>query len=120
MMICFSMAEPRNRRSARGTLQMMPALKNCILLLRENPAGLLYVRDELAGWITQMEKRTRDRAFFLETWDGNGEFTFDRAGRGTVHARNLCLSVFGGIQPARLQAYVADAVSGGVGDDGFV
>ena len=32
------------------------------LLLRDNPAGLLYVRDELAGWIAQLDKRTRDRA----------------------------------------------------------
>jgi Protein of unknown function (DUF3987) len=90
------------------------------LLLRDNPAGLLYVRDELAGWMAQMDKRVRDRAFFLETWDGNGEFTFDRVGRGTVHARNLCLSVFGGIQPGRLQTYVADAAGGGAGDDGFL
>ena len=90
------------------------------LLLRENPAGLLYVRDELSGWIAQLDKRVRDRAFLLETWDGNGEFTFDRVGRGTVHARNLCLSVFGGIQPGRLQTYVADALSGGAGDDGLL
>ncbi len=27
--------------------------------------------------------------------DGDGEFTFDRVGRGTVHASHLCLSVFG-------------------------
>ena len=33
---------------------------------------------------------------------------------------NLCLSVFGGIQPGRLQSYVADAVNGGSGDDGFL
>jgi uncharacterized protein DUF3987 len=90
------------------------------LLLRDNPAGLLYVRDELAGWMAQMDKRVRERAFFLETWDGNGEFTFDRVGRGTVHASNLCLSVFGGIQPGRLQSYVADAASGGASDDGFL
>ncbi len=37
-----------------------------------------------------------------------------------MHASNLCLSVFGGIQPGRLQSYVADAASGGAGDDGFL
>jgi hypothetical protein len=89
-------------------------------VLRENPAGLLYVRDELSGWIAQLDKRARDRALFLETWDGNGEFTFDRVGRGTVHARGMCLSVFGSIQPGSLQTYVADAASGGAGDDGFL
>jgi hypothetical protein len=54
----------------------------------------MYVRDELAGWIAQLDKRAR--------------------------SSNLCLSVFGGIQPARLQAYVADAATGGAGDDGFL
>ena len=76
------------------------------VILQENPQGVLYLRDELSGWMAQPEHRgrERERAFFLETWDGDGEFTFDRVGRGTVHASHLCLSVFGGLQPARLPA----------------
>ncbi len=92
------------------------------VILKENPQGVLYLRDELSGWMAQLEQRgrERERAFFLETWDGDGDFTFDRVGRGTVHASHLCLSVFGGLQPARLQGYLADAVTGGAGDDGFM
>ena len=85
------------------------------LILKENPQGVLYLRDELSGWIAQLEQRgrERERAFFLETWDGDGDFTFDRVGRGTVYTSHLCLSVFGGLQPARLRQYLADAVTGG-------
>ena len=92
------------------------------VILKENPQGVLYLRDELSGWMAQLEQRgrERERAFFLETWDGDGDFTFDRVGRGTVHASHLCLSVFGGLQPARLQGYLGDAVTGGAGDDGFM
>jgi len=92
------------------------------VILKENPQGVLYLRDELSGWIAQLDRRgrERDRAFYLETWDGDSDFTFDRVGRGTVYARHLCLSVFGGLQPARLQGYLADAVTGGASDDGFM
>ncbi len=92
------------------------------VILKENPQGVLYLRDELSGWMAQLDQRgrERERAFFLETWDGDGDFAFDRVGRGTVYARNLCLSVFGGLQPARLREYLADAVTGGAGDDGFM
>src|SRR6266513_2169506 len=67
------------------------------VILKENPQGVLYLRDELSGWIAQLDQRgrERERAFFLESWDGEGDFTFDRVGRGTVYANHLCLSVFG-------------------------
>ena len=32
----------------------------------------------------------------------------------------VCLSILGGIQPGKLQAYIRDAVRGGVGDDGLL
>ncbi len=92
------------------------------LILKENPQGVLYLRDELSGWLAQLHQRGRgrERAFFLEAWDGEGDFTFDRVGRGMIYARHLCLSIFGGLQPARLQRYLADAVRGGAGDDGLM
>jgi len=97
-------------------------LEKVHVILKENPQGVLYLRDELSGWMAQLEQRgrERERAFFLETWDGDSDFTMDRVGRGTVYASHLCLSVFGGLQPARLQEYVADAVTGGAGDDGLM
>jgi hypothetical protein len=41
-------------------------------LLAENPRGLLYVRDELVGWLGGFDRygmRGADRAFYVETWN---------------------------------------------------
>jgi hypothetical protein len=92
------------------------------ILLKENPRGMLLYRDELAGWMRSLEKHGKegDREFYLETWDGNGPHTSDRIGRGTTETPALCLSIFGGMQPAKLEKYVSDAVQGGFGDDGLL
>jgi hypothetical protein len=52
-------------------------------LLRDNPFGLLIMRDELAGLLASWEKEGRegDRAFYLEAWNGNSSFETDRIGR---------------------------------------
>jgi putative DNA primase/helicase len=91
-------------------------------VLAQNPNGLLYVRDELSGWLRQFEREGHeaDRAFFLESWDGKGDYTVDRIGRGTIHVSANCLSVFGTIQPAVLADYLRAAVRGGANDDGLV
>ena len=91
-------------------------------LLQRNPRGLLLFRDELSGWMRMLEKigREGDREFYLEGWAGKGPFSVDRIGRGTLHIPALCISLFGGIQPGKLSEYVADAVDGGIGDDGLL
>jgi hypothetical protein len=91
-------------------------------LLRDNPRGLLLSRDELGGWLRNLDRSGRegDREFFLEAWNGDGSFTTDRIGRGTTHADGLCLSIVGGIQPAKLSAYIEEALNGGIGDDGLI
>lgn len=92
------------------------------VLLKENPRGLLILRDELAGWLRTMDRpgREGEREFYLEAWNGNGSFTVDRIERGTIHIPALCLSVVGGIQPGKLQAYISDALREGFRDDGFL
>lgn len=91
-------------------------------LLVENPDGIMIVRDELAGWLKTLEKTGRegDREFFLESWNGYGSFTVDRIGRGTLHIPSLCLSIFGGLQPGKLDAYINQALYSGAGDDGLL
>jgi hypothetical protein len=64
--------------------------------------------------------REGDRAFYLESWNGNGSYTVDRIGRGTLHIPALCLSIVGGIQPGPLGWYVHQATAGGGGDDGLL
>ncbi|MGE3907141.1 MAG: DUF3987 domain-containing protein [Reyranellaceae bacterium] len=80
-------------------------------LLRDNPAGLLVLRDELVGLMATWEREGREgeRAFFLEAWNGNQAFDTDRIGRGHVSIANLCVSIFGGIQPDKLTAYLEQA-----------
>jgi hypothetical protein len=91
-------------------------------LFAENPNGLLLVRDELSGFLHSLdrEEQAGDRAKYLEMWDGKGELTYDRIGRGTVRVGSNTLSVLGGIQPGVLMAYVREAVRGGAGNDGLL
>jgi hypothetical protein len=91
-------------------------------LLAENPNGLLLVRDELSGFLRSLdrEEHAGDRAAYLEMWDGKGELTYDRIGRGTVRVPSNTLSILGGIQPDVITSYVREAVRGGSGNDGLV
>lgn len=83
-------------------------------LLNENPTGLLLERDELAGWIAKLrgEERQSDRAFYLQCFDGDKSFIFDRIGRGTTEITSTTLSVVGGIQPSKLAPLIRGAVTG--------
>jgi putative DNA primase/helicase len=107
---------PRRLMTNDATFEMLHHL------LSENPAGLFVVRDELTGWLAGLERqgREQERGFFLECWDGNSPFTIDRIGRGTIHVPHVCVSLFGGIQPARLRDYLADALREGPSNDGLI
>jgi hypothetical protein len=90
-------------------------------LLRENIFGLLVLRDELVGLLVSWEREGRegDRAFFLEGWNGNASFDTDRIGRGSIFIPNLCLSIFGGIQPDKLTGYLEQAANA-LANDGML
>ena len=90
-------------------------------LLVNNPQGLLIFRDELIGLLASWDKEGRegDKAFYLEAWNGTGSFNIDRIGRGSLRIPNLCLSVFGGIQPELMERYLA-GITQGFGNDGGI
>jgi len=90
-------------------------------LLKENPSGLLMFRDELTGWLHSLERegREQDRAFYLEAWNGTGDFSWDRIGRGTIYIPAVVVSILGGIQPAKLLPYLR-SMKDGAGDDGLL
>ena len=90
-------------------------------LLRDNPAGLLVMRDELVGLLSSWDKEGRegDRTFFLEGWNGNAPFDTDRIGRGSILIPNHCVSIFGGIQPDKLIMYLEQA-SNALANDGML
>ena len=90
-------------------------------LLRDNPAGILIVRDELIGLLASWEKvgREGDRSFFLESWNGTSSFDTDRIKRGSIFIPNLCTSIFGGIQPDKLITYLEQTVKS-LSNDGML
>ena len=98
-----------------------PTVEALGVKLCENPNGLLLVRDELSGWIRSLDRedRSNDRAFYLECFNGNGSYSYDRIGRGTLHIENMTVSIIGGIQPSVLMPYIAQATANGTGNDGF-
>ncbi len=91
-------------------------------ILKDNPDGILYYRDELMGWLRSLDKagREADRAFYLEAWNGNGSFSVDRIGRGSLHVPAVCTSILGGIQPGPLATYVGDALEESEKADGLL
>ncbi len=91
------------------------------ILLSENPQGLLLFRDELSGWISGLNRhdRQQDRAFWLEAFNGDGTFSYDRVTRDDVYIPSNTLSLIGGIQPGLLLPLLKSQHEGS-GDDGLV
>jgi len=107
----------RRLRTNAGSVECL------INLLNENPDGLMMFRDELTGWLRNLDKpgKEGDRQFYLEAWNGNGSgFDYDTFTHGHLHCDSLCLSMLGSIQPGPLSHLIADAAKGGGGDDGMI
>lgn len=91
------------------------------ILENSNPTGILLFKDELVGLLSSWEKPGREdaRAFFLEGWNGTDSYLVDRVGREDLHIPFHCLTVFGGIQPSKLMAYLLKAMHG-LDNDGLL
>ena len=75
-------------------------------LLAAHPRGLLFQRDELAGWLGSFDRYGgfgSDRAFWVEAYGGRS-FVIDRVKHDNdpIRIPNLSIAVIGGIQPDRL------------------
>jgi len=90
------------------SVQSMTELQN------ENLRGILTFRDELTGLLVRWEREDHqdERAYFLEAWNGNGSYTDVKIGRGLTDAKNICISLLGGIQPDKLNRYLYQAMKG--------
>jgi len=99
-----------------------PTVEKLGELLNQNPNGLLLHRDELIGFLRSLDKDGREdsRAFYLEAWNGTGDFTTDRIGRGTIRIEANTVAIIGAIQPGPLSDYLQQAVRSGMGDDGLL
>lgn len=111
-------AEPTRRRYVVND----PTVEKLGAILNENPNGVLLERDELTGFLRALDKPGREdaRAFYLECWAGDGRFTVDRIGRGTLDILACCVSIVGTVQPGPLQSYIFQMLAGGAGDDGLL
>ena len=91
-------------------------------ILAGSPNGVLQFRDEKMGFLKNLEKpgNEPDRAFYIESWSGDGRFTFDRIGRGTIEIPACCISILATTQPGPLSSYLFQAKQGGGGDDGLI
>jgi putative DNA primase/helicase len=91
-------------------------------LLNENSNGLLMIRDELSGFLRNLGKQGREgeRAFYLEAWNGDQSFTYDRIGRGTIDIESCTISILGSIQPGPFLAYLRSNRASGALDDGLL
>ncbi len=100
-----------------------PTVEALGVLLANNPAGILVQRDELVGWMRNMDKpgHENDRSFYLEAWNADGKsYTYDRIQRGTIVIDSPCVSVIGGTQPGVIGGYMHAAATGGAGADGLM
>ncbi len=75
-------------------------------VLASDGRGLLFTRDELAGWLGLFDKyggAGGDRAFWIEAYGGR-PFVVDRVKNNgkPIRVLRLAVAIFGGIQPERL------------------
>jgi len=90
------------------------SIQSMTMLQNENPRGLLTFRDELTALLVKWDREDHqdERAYFLEGWNGNGSYTDVKIGRGLTDAKNICISLLGGIQPDKLKRYLYQAQQG--------
>ena len=73
-------------------------------LLSQHPRGLLYSRDELAGWLESFNRYSGggDRPFWIEAYGGRPYVVDRQKNDEPLRVPFLSISVIGGIQPDKL------------------
>lgn len=91
------------------------------VLMADNPNGLLTIRDEIAGLLSKLDRDENavERAFYLQMYNGNQPYSYDRISRDSVEIPHCVGSILGGIQPAKLKKYLMPTSSGN-NDDGLL
>jgi hypothetical protein len=96
-------------------------VEKLILILQENPDGVMLEVDELSSSFVKLSKdeHADERGLYLSGFTGDIQYPYDTVNRGTVFIPRLLLSIFGGIQPAKLKRFLHDARTG-YQDDGLI
>jgi hypothetical protein len=96
-------------------------------ILKENPHGVVLVRDELTGWVQAMNQyreggKGADQQFWLSAWSGS-TVTVDRKKThdlGPLRVRHPFVSVIGGLTPDKLLTLRGDKPRQKAEQDGFI
>ena len=86
-------------------------------ILRDNPAGVLGLHDELAGFIGSFDQYRKggkgsDASQYLRMHDGDS-ITVDRKGDGSTYVPVAALNLLGGIQPGPLRRLLGPSTEHG-------
>lgn len=88
-------------------------------ILKDNPRGVLCIRDELSGWFGSMDAYSggkasgKDRANWLELYNG-GHRVVDRITRGSLLVPNWSACMVGAIQPDMIRKIASKMDSDGL------
>ncbi len=103
---------PKPREATAGPPPVRPRVRvsdatveALAMILQGLPKGVLHVRDELAGWLLNLQRYSggSDRPFWLESYVG-GPYVVDRLKNPVpVFIPHLAVATFGTIQPDRLE-----------------
>ena len=96
-------------------------VEKLILILEENPEGIMLEVDELSSSFVRLSKddNADERGLYLSGFNGGIQYPYDTVKRGTVFIPSLLLSIFGGIQPSRIKRFLNEARTG-YQDDGML
>jgi hypothetical protein len=87
------------------------------VICQDNPKGVLFFRDELAGWLYGFGRYGGDgeRQLWLEAYNGD-QRRIDRVKHPVpIFIRHFSVAVFGGMQPERLSEAIIKEVDDGLG-----
>lgn len=112
--------EKERPKLKRHTIQKL-TIEKLILILEENPEGLMLEIDELTSMFIRLSKdeNCEERCLYLTGYNGNQPFSYSTVKRGDVLISNLILSILGGAQPSKIKRFINEARNG-TQDDGFL
>lgn len=111
---CRVPPEPNRRQSILNDVTIEAFMR----AQARNPRGFMVFRDELYGWLGNMDRysNSAERGAWLESYDG-GPYAVERVkdGNKTLRVARMCSPIVGGIQPERLIEITGDNAA----DDGL-
>jgi hypothetical protein len=108
--------------SHRNVIISDTTVEALVIRLSNNPHGIVMVRDELTGWLSDMsrEENASARAFYLGGFSASKiKFAQDRVSRENIELKRIVLSMLGGIQPAMLIPFLLKRQTGTLNDGLF-